>query len=176
MRFVTLILIAATLSVSTAAEAQQSRFTTGPVISEYGGVADIEGAIPVPTDTVFKVAFSVSEAGTAGEVSRRLESAARFLNMHVRAGVPRENIQIAVVVHGPAIRDLMIEPRPGETNANAGLIAALIETGVDVYLCGQTAANAGVSAEALLPGVRLSLSAMTTHALLQQNGYTLNPF
>jgi intracellular sulfur oxidation DsrE/DsrF family protein len=70
----------------------------------------------------------------------------------------------------------MIEPRPGETNANAGLIAALIETGVDVYLCGQTAANAGVSAEALLPGVRLSLSAMTTHALLQQNGYTLNPF
>ena len=28
----------------------------------------------------------------------------------------------------------------------------------------------------LLPGVEMSLSAMTAHALLQQDGYTLNPF
>jgi len=27
-----------------------------------------------------------------------------------------------------------------------------------------------------LPGVTMALSAMTAHALLQQDGYTLNPF
>jgi hypothetical protein len=37
-------------------------------------------------------------------------------------------------------------------------------------------ANAGIEPDSLLPGVRLSLSAMTTFALLQQDGYTVNPF
>jgi intracellular sulfur oxidation DsrE/DsrF family protein len=176
MRHLSPLLVAAVMLVASAAQAQQSRFTTGPVISDYGAVAEIESAAPVPPETVFKVAFDVSEAGTAGEISRRLESPARFLNMHVRAGIPLENIHLVVVVHGPAARDLMIEPRPGETNANAGLVAALVANGVDIVLCGQTAANAGIEPDSLLPGVRLSLSAMTSFALLQQDGYTVNPF
>lgn len=176
MRHLSPFLVAAVLLAASAAQAQQSRFTTGPVISDFGPVAEIESAAPVPLETIFNVAFDVSEAGTAGEISRRLESPARFLNMHVRAGVPRENIHLVVVVHGPAARDLRIEPRPGEANANAGLIAALVANGVDIILCGQTAANAGIEPEDLLPGVRLSLSAMTSFALLQQDGYTVNPF
>lgn len=176
MRYLRPLLVAALLLAASAAQAQQSRFTTGPVISDYGPVAEISSAAPIPPETVFKVAFDVSEAGTAGEMSRRLESPARFLNMHVRAGVPLENIHLVIVVHGPAARDLMIEPRPGESNANAGLVAALVANGVEIILCGQSAANAGIEPESLLPGVRLSLSAMTAFALLQQDGYTVNPF
>jgi intracellular sulfur oxidation DsrE/DsrF family protein len=70
----------------------------------------------------------------------------------------------------------MIEPRPGESNANAGLVAALVANGVEIILCGQSVANAGIEPDSLLPGVRLSLSAMTAFALLQQDGYTVNPF
>jgi hypothetical protein len=33
-----------------------------------------------------------------------------------------------------------------------------------------------VKTEDLLPGVEMALSAMTAHALLQQQGYTFNPF
>jgi hypothetical protein len=33
-----------------------------------------------------------------------------------------------------------------------------------------------VAAEQLIPGVKMALSAMTAHAQLQQQGYTLNPF
>lgn len=164
------------LLAATAAYAGPSSFTPGPVIAEYGAVAEVEGAAPIAPDAAFKVAFDVSEAAEAGAVNRRLESAARFLNIHVRAGVPRENIRLAIVVHGAAARDLMQQPNEGETNANAGLIAALIANGVDIYLCGQTAAHYDIGQEDLLPGVRLSLSAMTAHALLQQDGYTLNPF
>ena len=43
-------------------------------------------------------------------------------------------------------------------------------------MCGQSAAGQGVKKTDLLPGVELALSAMTAHALLQQQGYTLNPF
>lgn len=176
MRLFSPLLITAALIAATSAQAQSSRFTPGPVIADHGAVASVEEAEPIAPDTVFKVVFSVSEAAAAGEISRRLETPARFLNMHVRAGVPQENIHLAVVVHGPAARDLLREPRPGETNPNAGLIAALLTHGVDIILCGQTAANLGLSPDDLLPGVRLSLSAMTAHALLQQDGYTLNPF
>ncbi len=161
---------------ASAAYAGPDSFTPGPVITEYGGVADVEGAAPIAPGAAFKVVFDVSEAAEAGAVSRRLESAARFLNMHVRAGAPRENIRLAIVVHGAAARDLTRQPHEGEANANAGLIAALIANGVDIYLCGQTAAHYDIGQEDLLPGVRLSLSAMTVHALLQQGGYTLNPF
>jgi intracellular sulfur oxidation DsrE/DsrF family protein len=158
-----------------AAYADTSAFTPGPVIAEYGPVADVPGAPAIAPGTTFKVLFSVSEAAEAGALNRRLESAARFLNMHVRAGVPRENIHLAIVAHGGAARDLTSTPREGEANANAGLIAALVANGVDIWVCGQTAAAMDIDQADLLPGVRMALSAMTANALLQQNGYTLNP-
>ncbi len=146
-------------------------FKTGPVIEAFGPVASVPGA-NVDGEAVFKVAFDVAEAAEPGAINRRLESAARFLNMHAAAGVPVENIEIAIIVHGPAALDLVASDK----NANAGLIAALIEAGVTIELCGQTAAYRDIAAEELLPGVTLSLSAMTSHALMQQDGYTLNPF
>tara|TARA_Y100000588_G_scaffold170524_1_gene184375 strand:+ start:507 stop:614 length:108 start_codon:yes stop_codon:yes gene_type:complete len=33
-----------------------------------------------------------------------------------------------------------------------------------------------VKQQQLIPGVQMALSAMTAHAQLQQQGYTLNPF
>ena len=146
-------------------------FKTGPVIEAFGPVASVPGA-SVEAGTGFKVAFDVADAADASAINRRLESAARFLNMHAAAGVPAENIEIAVIVHGPAALDLV----RSDTNANADLIASLIEAGVTIELCGQTAAYRDIAAEDLLPGVTLSLSAMTSHALLQQDGHTLNPF
>ncbi|MFZ2029871.1 MAG: DsrE family protein [Vitreimonas sp.] len=150
-------------------------FSRGPVITDYGPVADVPDAAPIPANTHFKVIFDVSEAAQAGTVNRSLESAARFLNMHARAGIPPENITIAIVVRGSAVRDLTAHPQPRHDNPNAPLIAALIAHHVDIYVCGQAAAHAGVSAGEFLPGVKLVLSAMTEFALLQQQGYTLIP-
>jgi intracellular sulfur oxidation DsrE/DsrF family protein len=163
------------LLLAPAAHADPSAFTPGPVIAHYGPVADVEGAAPIPANTHFKVMFDVSESAEAGAVNRGLESAARFLNMHARAGIPPANINLAIVVRGAAVRDLTVHPRRGQDNANAPLIAALIANHVDIYVCGQAAAHANIRAGGLLPGVRLVLSAMTEFALLQQQGYTLNP-
>ncbi len=165
----------ASLLLAPLAHAEEARFTNGPVINDYGPVANIEGAAPIPAHTRFKVVFDVSEGAEPGAVNRGLESAARFLNMHARAGVRPGNIRLAIVVRGSASRDVAVHPRPGEDNANAALIAELIAHNVDIYVCGQSAAHYEVDASDLLPNVRLVLSAMTEHALLQQRGYTLNP-
>ena len=146
-------------------------FTTGPVFEDHGPVADVETTVDVPADTTLRHVFDVGTRAEEGQPNRTLVSAARFINMHARAGVDPERIEVAVVVHGKAIYDVS-----GEAPGSAELVAALIDHGVKIYVCGQTAAYYDVTSDNLLPGVELALSAMTMHALLQQKGYTLNPF
>lgn len=151
--------------------ADMESFTTGPVFEDHGSVADVETTVAVPTDTTLRHVFDVGARAEEGQPNRTLVSAARFINMHARAGVDPERIEVAVVVHGKAIYDVS-----GEAPGSADLVAALIDHGVKIYVCGQTAAYYDVSNDDLLPGVELALSAMTMHALLQQRGFTLNPF
>ena len=150
----------------------QERFEAGPVIPAFGKIAKVETDLVIPDDTEFRVVFDIADS--KGGLNRSLVTPARFLNMHAAAGVPVENLNIALVVHGRATKDL-VKPEDGE-NPNAPLIAALIEQGAKVYVCGQSAAAHGVTKASLLPGVEMALSAMTANALLLQQGYTLNPF
>lgn len=171
----------ALLTAATPAAAQLENFHPGPAIPEFGPIADVETTVAIPEDAVFRIAFDVPQPGEAGKINRTIESAARFINMHVAAGVPAERIHLAVVVHGRAATDMVdnaiyAPAHDGADNANAAAIATLAAQGVKVYVCGQSAAAYGVSTAQLLPGVVMALSAMTQHALLQQQGYTLNPF
>lgn len=150
-------------------------FSPGPLIRDYGPVAAVAGH-RVDARAHFRVAFDVAKAAEHGAINRGLESAARFLNMHAAAGVPADRLSVAVVVHGPAAADLLADSDRSGANASAGLVAALIEAGASIELCGQTAAYRDIRADQLLPGVKMALSAMTAHARLQQQGYTLNPF
>ncbi|QLC24965.1 hypothetical protein HFP57_07940 [Parasphingopyxis algicola] len=161
--------------------AQSEAFHAGPVFTEFGQIADVETTMAIPVDAQFAVAFDTATRAEPGEINRTLNSAARFINMHVAAGVPRENIRVAVVVHGQASLDLTraefyAARQDGAENANAAAIEALLANNVQFILCGQTAAYYEIDVEDLVPGVDMARSAMTAHALLQQDGFTLNPF
>ena len=169
------------LAITQPASAQMENFKTGPVFEDFGPTAPVEQSQPVAKDAMFKVSFDVAKAADPGKLNRTIESAARFINMHVAAGVPEENIRIAIVVHGGAAFDLTRQEffaarKDGAKNASAAAIAQLQDHGVNFYLCGQSAAAHGISNADLLPGVQMSLSAMTAHALLQQQEFTINPF
>lgn len=174
--------IAAAMLIACAgtALAQPAGFQNGQLITEFGPIATIEDYDPIPADASFKVSFDVADRSDAGELNRNLASAARFLNMHFEAGIAPEQMQLAIMIHGSAVQDVTNASHYNELNeeenANAALIAELIKHGVKVHVCGQSAAFQNVGADDLLPGVRMSLSAMTAHALLQNQGYTLNPF
>ncbi|HRI99150.1 MAG TPA: DsrE family protein [Hyphomonas sp.] len=160
---------------SGSAFAGPEKFVPGAYIEGFGRYAPVADAAITP-DVQFKIAYDVSSAAEAGQINRGIESAARFLNMVTAAGVPAENVKLAIVVHGAAAADLQRLYADGTPNPNAALLEALIAKGVSVQLCGQTAAMRDVEASSLVPGVAISLSAMTAHALLQQAGYTVNPF
>lgn len=170
-------LLAFTILAATPFSAHAS-FKDGPVITGFGETA------PVPTHTVskdakFNIAFDVTTAADTGKLNRRFDSLARFINMHVAAGVKKENINLALVVHGTAIFDLLnndsYQQKYSSDNANEALLQVLMENKVRVILCGQSAAARGIEINQLVKGTEVELSAMTAHALLQQNGYTLNP-
>ncbi|NVJ99163.1 MAG: DsrE family protein [Alphaproteobacteria bacterium] len=150
-------------------------FSKGPLIKEFGPVATVEMTRTLPADSRFAVSFDVAEQSEEGKVNRRIESAARFLNMHVAAGVKAENITLAIVIHGKAVFDVSRDARHGAENATAELVKILLQHGVRIQVCGQSAAYYDVGPDDLLPGVEMALSAMTAHAQLQQQGFTLNP-
>ncbi len=169
------------LLAATPASAQLEGFVTGPVFADFGPTAEVETDEPLPADSQFRIAFDVAKKAEPGKLNRAIESAARFINMHVKAGVPAENIRLAIVVHGGAAGDLLSQNvygarNDGASNGSATAIAALQEKGVTFHLCGQSAAAHKIQNADLLPGVRMDLSAMTAHAQLQQQGFTLNPF
>lgn len=180
MLFRMLIGLAAVLSLIGHVYAAESQ--TGPVIESYGPVYDVPaGSWNLKKGTHYKVSMDVSAtADFSGDLNRRLESAARFLNLHARNGIGPENIEFVIVVHGSAGKDLLkdaaYEARFDEANPNTAMLAALHEAGVKIYLCGQTAAHRGFAAEDLNPAVSLALSAMTAHVRLQSEGFTLIPF
>lgn len=161
----------------------QSRvgFVPGPVLPDVGPIAPVESDLPLPKGTQMKIAFDVSAKATPGALSRQIETAARTLNMHVAAGVPQKDMQIVVVVHGAGAMDLLkpevyAARNDGKANGSMDAIRKLIGAGVEFYLCGQTAMGQNITKADLLPGVKMSLSAITAHAVYQQRGYTLNPF
>jgi len=162
------------------AQAGSDAFHPGPFFTSYGNIADVEITMPIPEGTVFRVSFDVADRADDGELNRNLVSAARFINMHVANGVAIEDLHLAMVIHGSAVKDVTrdshYEALFDTHNTNAELIEALTGAGVRIIVCGQSAAYNDVTTADLLPNVEMALSAMTAHALLQQGGYTINPF
>jgi intracellular sulfur oxidation DsrE/DsrF family protein len=153
----------------------------GPVVEEFGAVFDVQEIDWQEPDVEYRAVFDVRDpAESPGERNRSIETVARFLNMHVRASVPREKLHAALVLHGGAakgaLRDDAYRERYGTANPDRELIEALLAAGAEVVLCGQSAMSRGFPAADLAPGVRLALSAMTALVAYQQQGYSLIAF
>jgi intracellular sulfur oxidation DsrE/DsrF family protein len=151
----------------------------GPIIEDFGATYPVEALdFDTPTDQAYRLLFDVSTSPDAPDaLNSKLNTVARFLNMHARAGVPRAQMEAAVVLHGTAgkyaLRHAEYEARYGVENTNLMLLEALHEAGVAIYLCGQTAMHRGLPPGRLAPEVSMALSAMTVIAALHAQGYTV---
>jgi intracellular sulfur oxidation DsrE/DsrF family protein len=155
--------------------------STGPLIEGYGPIYPINDRdVPLPEDFSYKAVFDLAVyPGEVTAVNVHLESVARFLNMHVRNGVPPEKMDLAVVVHGAAVKNLLsndaYEARYKVDNPNLELLMLLHGAGVSTYVCGQSMSFGGVDKDELADGVQVALSAMTMLTVLQSEDYALLP-
>ncbi|MFP2994634.1 DsrE family protein [Spongiivirga sp. MCCC 1A20706] len=154
----------------------------GPIIKAYGAVKKIENP-DYKTDTAatFKVVFDVMDTpNDLNAINKKIETAARFLNMHAQAGVPKEQLKVALVVHNKASKDIITDKaykkRYQTKNPNSKLLESLLNEGVQVIFCGQSSKSRGFPKEDLIPGTQISLSAMTALIQLQNQNYRLIKF
>jgi intracellular sulfur oxidation DsrE/DsrF family protein len=155
----------------------QAERQKGPVIQDYGGTYAVDDPdYRMDPEMEYRVVFDITYSPEKPEeLNKALETPARFLNMHVGAGKDRSTLRPVMVVHGGASYGLLkneyYKEKYGVDNPNTDLIAQLVEAGVEIYLCGQTAAHRNLSEERRLPGIGVSLSAMTILIELQQQGF-----
>lgn len=152
-----------------------------PVFTDYGPVYAVKHSeTTLPKNTTYKAVFDVTtSASDPRDHSRRLESVARFINMHALNGVSLDKMDIAVVIHGKASKDSLEDAayqlKYEVDNPNKDMIEQLHNSGVKFYICGQTTEFLGYKRNDLLAAVKISLSAMTQLVILQNEGYALLP-
>ncbi|NND53177.1 MAG: DsrE family protein [Flavobacteriaceae bacterium] len=174
-------LIPALFLVSIHLTAQNER-SEGKIIRGYGPTFQItDPDIKTEIDSVFKVIFDVSESSADKSLMNgQLETAARFYNMHAKAGMKAEQLKVAVTIHGGAWQDILTNKAYkklyGSNNPNSKLIEMLSEAGADIILCGQTASFRRIKKEDIIPEVKIALSAMTALLQYQNNGYRFIKF
>jgi intracellular sulfur oxidation DsrE/DsrF family protein len=154
--------------------------TDGPVFKGFGTHTPVEHNVAIPKGMVLRHVYDVTKAAS-GKLNPGFETAARFINSHVANGVSERDVAVAVVVHGPAIVELTkpevyAARNSGTSNASEAMVKEMLAKGVRFLVCGQAANAMGVKKADLLPGVELAISASSAHAILQAQGYTLNPF
>ena len=172
-------LVGVLAALATPAAADSSKFSHGPVITGYGAVAKVDADLQIPPTLDHKIRYDIG-VGAPGERSKKLDAVARLMNMLAASGVPMSRIHPAIVVHNNGLWDVTDDARYtkqfGVPNPNAELVKQLIAKGVPIYVCGQSSAWMDVSKTDLIPGVKVALSAMNAHAILDSQGYSLNPF
>ncbi len=176
-----LVIIALAVSLVPGPPVEADEPMLGPAIEGYGPTFPIDNRdVPVDEATVYKAVFDVATyTDDPAALSTRLVSVARFLNMHARAGTPPGNMDLAVVLHGRALKTVLnndaYQERYVVDNPNLELVQKLADAGVRFYVCGQSMAFGGYAKSELAPQAKLALSAMTMLTELQNQGYALLP-
>lgn len=176
----TLALVVLSTILGAVAGAQESE--TGPAVTEHGEFYRIADAVEVgDASKGVRAVFDIGVGShNPAEINKRIDTVARFLNMHLAAGFPEGEVEAVLVLHGTAARDALdneaFEKRFGVANPNISLLRALSDAGVGIYLCGQSAASRGFDGDEIAQPVELVLSAMTVLLQKQAEGYGMIAF
>jgi intracellular sulfur oxidation DsrE/DsrF family protein len=166
-------------------EKQQGRmiypFIKGSIMTGVLPVPDV--SFPVDANKAYKLLFDFASGNMTlykeGKVNPGLEEICRILNLHSAAGVADRNLDIVVVLHGPALMTFAnkdeYQKRFQQVNANMSLIEALQKKGVRFVVCGQSLQLREMKRSQLMPGILESFSARTALSTLIQQGYVLFP-
>ena len=134
----------------------------------------------LPPDGYWKHSFDSTEGG-GSETNEDLGRAEAFFEIMDEAGIESERVEVAVVVHGTAVFDVVNEERhsqkfPDSKHPNASLVERFIGAGGEIWVCARSANWHGVGGDDLLPGVMFAPAAMVAHAELQRRGFSINPY
>jgi intracellular sulfur oxidation DsrE/DsrF family protein len=161
---------------------QNNEPTTGSVFNNIGAVFSLENLdFQINSSQHLKAIFDIDSKQTdPAKHNSIISSLHSYYIMHVRYGVPKDNIHLALVLYGSSTKDALLSSVYSENfnvdNPNIDLIKSLSDNGVEVFICGQSMSYKGYSKADLLPQVKVALSAMTVLTIYQMNNYALIKF
>lgn len=98
-------------------------------------------------------------------------------NLHIYAGVPKENIDLAFVVFSGSTSIILsneeYKKRFGVENPNRELLDEFKKHGVRVIVCGQSMMKQRLDPAMIYPGVEMAVSRFTATTDLMNKGYLL---
>jgi intracellular sulfur oxidation DsrE/DsrF family protein len=152
-----------------------------PVVP-YGGIYDIpEVTVKPDPELEYRLVIDVvSGADHPDSLAAGLYNVARMLNLFSVGGVPDEQVDVVLAIHGGAtvavLDDLSYRQRFGTDNPNLPLIRALKGAGVRVTVCGQSLIGRTIDPASVTEEVEIATSMLTTVAMYQMRGYGLMRF
>lgn len=153
-----------------------------PAVENYGGIFEIPYAVEKPDPTLdYKIVIEVErESEHPDSLSWAINNVARLVNLHVMGGVPKEKLDVVMVIHGGATYNVMENTaymkKYKTNNPNLRLFKELSDAGVKILVCGQSLINRKVDRNKMVPEVKVATSMLTTLTTYQLKGYALLKF
>ncbi len=159
-----------------------SQELVNPVIKNFGtiGQADLASEKPDPNLTYNIVVDLATGEDNKSNLLFSLNNVARLINLHVMGGVPEENLNIVVAVHGGAIWSVLNNElyykKFKTANPNIPLYKELLDSGVKIVVCSQSMFKRNIAPSDLVKGLEVATSALTTLTTYQIKGYAVLKF
>ena len=148
---------------------------TSHAIAGHGEVVRLPEAAQQPR-TGTKILVDLTLGGDADQINSGLEKVAKYLNVYAGGGATSANVQVAVVIHGDATLtvlnpDAYAKKHATHGNPNLSLLRQFHEANVDLYVCGQSLLSKGSNPHDVAVFVETAVSAISSIANLQADGY-----
>jgi intracellular sulfur oxidation DsrE/DsrF family protein len=165
---------------SSAAFSQEAQF---PIVKGFGGIYEIDNIVEqLEAGKKVKIVVElVSGNETPEEHSFWVNNIARLMNLHGIEGVSQANLEVKVIVHGPAVFDLLSHGNYFEKyripkNPNIAVWEALDEAGADIIVCGQSLIARDLGRNEIWENTQVATSALTTITKNVADGFVLIKF
>ncbi|HEY2349070.1 MAG TPA: hypothetical protein VGH64_08650 [Puia sp.] len=157
---------------------------TYPVIknSKWSGVFAARNVTEKPDATMkYKLLFNMTiwskDSTGRRKLNEGLAEIGRIINLHVASGVPRENLELAIVIHGGAMNTYLkneaFHKKFQTDNPNLDILKQFTDLHASLMACGQAEIFFRIPAEDMIPEVKTAFSAQVVLSTYQLKGYVL---
>ncbi|MFI5153374.1 MAG: hypothetical protein ACHQET_08585 [Chitinophagales bacterium] len=148
--------------------------------SEYSGVIPVKDIQEMPDPSLkFKLLFNftawVNDSSARKKIDWGLAEIGRIINLHIAAGVPKENLDIVLVIHGPSLNTLLTNENYRKKfnvdNPNLDILKQLTDLKTKLIACSQAELYFNIPREQMITEVRNALSAQVAMSNYQLKGF-----
>lgn len=126
---------------------------------------------------LFNMAIWSRDSVSLRHINEGLAEIGRIINLHIASGVPKENLDLAIVIHGSALnvylKNEAYQKKFKTDNPNLDILKQFANINTKLLACGQAELFTNIPAENLIPEVKTAFSANVVLSTYQLKGYVL---